>query len=124
MKKTTLTRIGLAFCTVCCTVAAITLFAKGDISAGVCGMIMAAALAYFAIRKKRTSENAEVQQPEQSEAAAPPSAKKTIRVYIEKGGKKYHSDKKCSGMKKPEYVSIDYALRKGYTRCKKCSKLK
>ena len=125
MKKTTLTRMGLAFCTVCCTVAAITLFAKGDISAGVCGLIMAATLAYFAIRKKRTSENAEVQQPEQSEAAAPPSTpKRTIRVYNEKGGKKYHSDKKCSGMKKPEYVPIEYALRKGYTQCKKCSKLK
>lgn len=84
MKKTTLTRMGLAFCTVCCTVAAITLFAKGDISAGVCGLIMAAALAYFAIRKKRTSENAEVQQPEQSEAAAPPSTKKRRSVYISK----------------------------------------
>ena len=84
MKKTTLTRMGLAFCTVCCTVAAITLFAKGDISAGVCGLIMAAALAYFAIRKRG---QAKMQSFNSRSRAKPPRrlpSKKGRSVYISK----------------------------------------
>lgn len=83
MKKPTLTQIGLAFCTVCCTVAAITLFAKGDISAGVCGMIMAAALAYFAIRK---GGQAKTQRFNSRSRARPPRRlpQKRRSVYISK----------------------------------------
>lgn len=49
---------------------------------------------------------------------------KTHKVYIEEGGRRYHRNKKCSGMKKPKYVTLEYALRKGYTECKKCHTIK
>lgn len=49
---------------------------------------------------------------------------KTHKVYIEEGGRRYHRNKKCSGMKKPKYVTLEYALKKGYTECKKCHTIK
>ena len=36
------------------------------------------------------------------------------------GGKKYHSNPKCSGMKGPEKVDLATAKARGYTACKKC----
>ena len=36
------------------------------------------------------------------------------------GGKKYHSNPNCSGMKGPEKVSISTAKARGFTACKKC----
>ena len=36
------------------------------------------------------------------------------------GGKKYHSNPNCSGMKGPEKVSLSTAKSRGFTACKKC----
>ena len=36
------------------------------------------------------------------------------------GGKKYHSNPNCSGMKGPEKVSLSTAKARGFTACKKC----
>ena len=36
------------------------------------------------------------------------------------GGKKYHSNPNCSGMKGPEKVSLSSAKSRGFTACKKC----
>lgn len=37
-----------------------------------------------------------------------------------KGGKKYHSNSGCSGMKGPQQVTVDRAYALGFTPCKKC----
>ena len=49
---------------------------------------------------------------------------KTHKVYIEEGGRRYHRNEKCSGMKKPKYVTLEYAKKHGYTECKKCMQIK
>lgn len=36
------------------------------------------------------------------------------------GGKKYHRNSSCSGMKGPEKVSLSTAKARGFTACKKC----
>ena len=36
------------------------------------------------------------------------------------GGKKYHSKSSCSGMKGPKNVTLEEAVRRGFTKCKKC----
>lgn len=36
------------------------------------------------------------------------------------GGKKYHSNSSCSGMKNPKQESIETAIANGFTACKKC----
>ena len=36
------------------------------------------------------------------------------------GGKKYHSKSSCSNMIDPRYVTLDEALRLGFTSCKRC----
>ena len=41
-------------------------------------------------------------------------------VWVPSTGKKYHRHSNCSGMKNPSYVSIDDAIARGYTPCKKC----
>ena len=41
-------------------------------------------------------------------------------VWIPRTGQRYHSNKKCSGMKDPSYVTIEEAKRLGFTPCKKC----
>lgn len=41
-------------------------------------------------------------------------------VWIPKSGKKYHSNKNCSGMKGPSHVSKETAINRGYEPCKKC----
>ena len=38
------------------------------------------------------------------------------------GGKKYHRNPGCSGMKNPEQVPESSAVAQGYGRCKKCYK--
>ena len=43
-------------------------------------------------------------------------------VWIPRTGERYHRNKKCSGMKEPKYVTIEEAIRRGYTPCKKCYK--
>ena len=39
-----------------------------------------------------------------------------------KGGKKYHSNKSCSGMDSPDHVTKSQAEQQGFTPCKKCYK--
>ncbi len=41
-------------------------------------------------------------------------------VWIPKSGKKYHSNKSCSGMKNPTKVSKQTAIDRRYEPCKKC----
>lgn len=60
----------------------------------------------------------------QGVSVTPSSFARTYKVYIEEGGKRYHRDEKCSGMKKPKYVTLEYARKKGYTECKKCMQIK
>ena len=38
------------------------------------------------------------------------------------GGKKYHKDSTCSGMKNPRQVTIEEAQNRGFTPCKNCYK--
>ena len=42
------------------------------------------------------------------------------KVWVTKSGKRYHSDRNCSGMKEPSSITIDEALDRGYTPCSKC----
>lgn len=56
---------------------------------------------------------------------APPAESATgvesgVMVWIPRTGQRYHSNKKCSGMKEPSYVTIEEARRLGFTPCKKC----
>lgn len=41
-------------------------------------------------------------------------------VWITQTGSKYHSTSSCSNMKNPSQISLEQALSKGYTACKKC----
>lgn len=41
-------------------------------------------------------------------------------VWIPRTGKRYHSNKRCSNMKNPSYVTLTEAERRGFTPCKKC----
>jgi len=94
-------------------VSSVPLFTEGNIAAGACGIAIAAVLFLVGYRKKGGNE-------QENGAAAPPFDKKTYKVYVEKGGKKYHYKQTCSGMKNPEYIPLEHALQKGYTECKKC----
>lgn len=42
-------------------------------------------------------------------------------VWIPRTGSKYHYRESCSNMKKPSYVTLEYAISHGYTACKKCA---
>ena len=47
----------------------------------------------------------------------------TTYVWIPtNGGKKYHKTSGCSNMIDPLHVSLDEAIRKGFTACKRCYK--
>ena len=48
------------------------------------------------------------------------SSKKIAYVYISRTGSKYHSNKYCSHMRKPDKVDMKKAKAAGYTPCKKC----
>lgn len=153
MDRSKIIKIALLVCSACCLIAAISLFAEGDITSGVCGLALAAVLGVIAFRKRNTAEAGSGGQNEysapspftgtsggQNELSAPspftgtpggqsglsasPSFARTYKVYIEEGGKRYHRDEKCSGMKNPKYVTLEYALMQGYTECKKCSRIK
>ena len=41
-------------------------------------------------------------------------------VWIPNTGQRYHSNKKCSGMKNPTYVTLEEAIQQGFTPCKNC----
>lgn len=54
-------------------------------------------------------------------AAAPAAPTTSEKVWIPtNGGKKYHSNSSCSGMKDPKEVDLAQAEAEGYTPCKKC----
>ena len=141
MDRSKLIKIALLVCSACCLIAAISLFAEGDIASGVCGLALAVVLGVFGFRKKTGIKNGIsysgpqkdfTSQAEKHETphslphstAAQTSFAGTYKVYIEEGGKRYHRDEKCSGMKNPKYVTLEYALMQGYTECKKCSRIK
>ena len=44
----------------------------------------------------------------------------SVMVWIPRTGQKYHNNAKCSNMKKPYYFTIEEAVRRGFTPCKKC----
>ena len=117
MDRSKLIKITLLVCSACCLIAAISLFAEGDIASGVCGLALAAVLGVIGLRK-RASGGKGVAPTTYADYA------KTHKVYIEEGGKRYHRDEKCSGMKKPKYVTLEYARQNGYTECKKCHTIK
>lgn len=41
-------------------------------------------------------------------------------VWIPQSGSKYHSNPNCSNMKNPTQVTVEEAIARGYTPCKKC----
>ena len=44
-----------------------------------------------------------------------------VLVWIPKSGKRYHSNANCSNMNNPTQVSLDDAISKGFTPCKRCN---
>ncbi|WP_300381319.1 DUF4236 domain-containing protein [Clostridium sp.] len=44
----------------------------------------------------------------------------TVHISSSGNGKKYHSDPNCSSMNGTIHLSVDEALNRGYTACKKC----
>ena len=41
-------------------------------------------------------------------------------VWVSSSGKKYHSKSTCSNMSSPRQISLESAIKQGYTACKKC----
>lgn len=58
--------------------------------------------------------------PEQTTSPTYPDSSSQMVWIPTNGGHKYHSKSSCSGMINPEYVSIEEAIQRGYTRCKRC----
>ena len=51
----------------------------------------------------------------------PPSSDSSEElVWIPNSGTKYHSNPNCSNMKNPAQVTIEEAINRGYSACKKC----
>ena len=46
---------------------------------------------------------------------------KETKVYFEEGGAKYHTNAHCSGMRKPQYIPLSVAKKRGLSPCKKCA---
>lgn len=63
-----------------------------------------------------------VEDTEATTAIAPaPETSADVYVWIPTdGGTKYHSNPNCSGMKNPEQVTLNTAIGRGFTACKKC----
>ena len=63
-----------------------------------------------------------VEDTEETTAIAPaPETSVDVYVWIPtNGGTKYHSNPNCSGMKNPEQVTLNTAIGRGFTACKKC----
>ena len=63
-----------------------------------------------------------VEDTEATTAIAPaPETSADVYVWIPtNGGTKYHSNPNCSGMKNPEQVTLNTAIGRGFTACKKC----
>lgn len=58
--------------------------------------------------------------PDAPEAPEELRAGSSEMVWIPRTGHRYHSNKDCSGMKQPSYVTIEEAVRQGFTPCQKC----
>ena len=109
-------------------ISSIPLFVEGDIGAGVCGIVIAAALFFIGLRKKAARPEAKKEPPaatptaatEPKEAVTMDAAKET-KVYFEEGGAKYHTSAHCSGMRNPRYVPLSVAKGRGLSPCKKCA---
>ena len=43
-----------------------------------------------------------------------------VGVWVTQSGTKYHSHSGCSSMKNPSQITVDEAVKQGYTPCKKC----
>ena len=52
----------------------------------------------------------------------PQKSSSSEMVWIPRTGQRYHRNQSCSGMKNPSYVTIEEAIRRGFTPCKKCYK--
>ena len=63
-----------------------------------------------------------IEDTEATTAIAPaPETSADVYVWIPtNGGTKYHSNPNCSGMKNPEQVTLNTAIGRGFTACKKC----
>ena len=46
---------------------------------------------------------------------------KETKVYFEDVGAKYHTNAHCSGMRKPQYIPLSVAKKRGLSPCKKCA---
>lgn len=55
------------------------------------------------------------------ERCAAVDAAKETKVYFEEGGTKYHTNAHCSGMRKPQYIPLSVAKKRGLSPCKKCA---
>lgn len=71
--------------------------------------------------EKTVKESTQSTEETASQAAAVADTGSGMMVWIPtKGGTKYHSHSSCSGMKGPEQVTLETALARGFTACKKC----
>lgn len=52
------------------------------------------------------------------ERCAAVDAAKETKVYFEEGGTKYHTNAHCSGMRKPQYIPLSVAKKRGLSPCK------
>lgn len=69
---------------------------------------------------KHVKDGKDLLNPEKPSTAAYDPSK--IVVYIpQNGGKKYHSNSSCSGMKNPIAVTLEDARNAGYEGCDKCN---
>ena len=55
------------------------------------------------------------------ERCAAVDAAKETKVYFEEGGTRYHTNAHCSGMRKPQYIPLSVAKKRGLSPCKKCA---
>lgn len=91
-------------------VCSIPLFVEGNLGAGVCGIVLAAALGFVGYRKSKAP----------AKAASGGTEKESV-VYVEANGTKYHLTPDCSGMKNAKLVPLSAAKKRGLTACKKCA---
>jgi len=67
-----------------------------------------------------TSTKKSTTSPKPSPTPVPPTKTERMVWIPTNGGKKYHSNSGCSGMKNPVQVTISEAISRGFDACKKC----
>lgn len=55
-----------------------------------------------------------------SDAPFAGAQKETRLVWVSNSGKRYHGNPSCSNMKNPQEISLEDAVSRGLTPCKKC----